>query len=96
MSLPVALSEQVLTPAAVFLLGYAVKLSFSTALGWWLMACGISLFILARFEYRRFWHNQRIVTDAMLHGKRDEERIKRYERGGRKDADNEPDEAELK
>jgi hypothetical protein len=34
----------------VFLLGYGILRSFSTALGWWLILCGISLFILAHYE----------------------------------------------
>jgi hypothetical protein len=94
-NLPLALCEQILTPAAVFLAGYAIAHSFSVALGYWLEISGVSLFILARWEHRRLWHHRRMPVDDMLHAKGYESRIERYERRGRKGRGDGPDEADV-
>jgi hypothetical protein len=98
-NLPLELSEQILTPLALLLAGYAIAHSFSQALGWWLILSGISLLILARYEHRRLWHHRRTPVDDEIHARVYEERMRRQEqRGkkpGKKDKGGDPDEADL-
>jgi uncharacterized membrane protein YhaH (DUF805 family) len=71
-TLPVALCEQLIVPLAVGALGYVVAHTFSVELGWWLMAAGVSLFIMARWEYRRIWSQHQATVDDIVRASPDE------------------------
>jgi len=94
-NLPMPLSEQILTPLIVLLAGYAIAHTFSVALGWWLILSALSLFILARYEHRRFWHHRRTPVDDAIHAQVYEDRMKRQEQHGNKRKGGDPDEADL-
>ena len=77
--LPVTLCELVIVPGAVFALGYALdQAGISMELGWWLMACGVSLLLMALWEFRRNWAQRRATTDDMVRAKAFEARVDRH------------------
>jgi len=78
-TLPVVLCEQVIVPVMVAALGYVVAHTFSFELGWWLVAAGISLFIIARWEYRRVWAQHQSTVDDLIRARAYEERVDRQE-----------------
>jgi hypothetical protein len=80
-SLPVGLCEQLIVPLAVGLLGYLIAHTFSIELGWWLMATGVSLFIMARWEYHRLWSQHQATVDDLVRAKTYEERMSSHEAG---------------
>jgi hypothetical protein len=77
--LPVALSEQLIIPLAIGLLGYGIAQTFSFELGWWLVASGASLCIMALWEYRRIWSQHQATVDDIVRAKTYEERMGRHE-----------------
>jgi hypothetical protein len=77
-SLQVALCELVIVLDAVFALGYALdRAGVSMELGWWLMACGVSLLLMALWEFRRSWAQRRATTDDLVRAKAFEARVER-------------------
>jgi hypothetical protein len=77
--LPVFLSEQVIVPLAIGALGYLLAHTISVELGWWLMAAGVSLFIMARWESRRVWSQHQATVDDLIRAKTYEDRMERHE-----------------
>jgi uncharacterized membrane protein len=77
--LPVGICEQLIVPLAIGILGYLIDHTFSVELGWWLMAAGVSLFILARWESRSFWAQHQGTVDDLIHAKSFEKRMERHE-----------------
>ncbi len=78
-ALPIGLCEQVVVPLAVGFIGYLIDHTFSVELGWWLMAAGLSLFIMARWEYRRLWSQHQATVDDLIRAKTYEERLSGHE-----------------
>jgi hypothetical protein len=78
--LPVPLIEQILIPLALAGAGWLIKDSFSLELGWWLVACGLSYFLMARWEHRRRWSQTRATVDDMIRAHTFEERLDEHER----------------
>jgi hypothetical protein len=76
--LPVPLCELIIVPGALFGLGYALDHGgVSMELGWWLMACSASLFLMGLWEFRRAWSQRRATTDDMVRAKAFEARVDR-------------------
>jgi hypothetical protein len=78
-NLPVWLCEQVLVPLAVAAAGYVVAQSLSWELGWWLVATGASLFVLARWESAKRWQLTRTTVDKMLQAQLLGQRVEQHE-----------------
>jgi hypothetical protein len=78
--LPVALNERLIAPGSIAGLGYVLAhTSTSKALGWWLMASGASLMLLAGHENGSFRAGDRATVNNMAHAHADEDRVNRYE-----------------
>jgi len=82
-TLPAPLCEQVVVPLATGALGYLIARTLSFELGWWLVAAGVSLFIMARWESRRLWSQHQATVDDLIRAKTYEDRMERHEAGGR-------------
>jgi hypothetical protein len=78
-TVPVGACEQVIVPLIAGVLGYAIAHTFSIELGWWLMAAGVSLLIMARWEYRRVWSQHQATVDDLIRAKSYEDRMTRHE-----------------
>ena len=75
--LPVPVCELAIVPFAVFALGYVLAHTVTLELGWWLMACGASLCLMALWEHRRVWSQHRATVDDVVRAKVFEARVDR-------------------
>jgi hypothetical protein len=82
--LPVPLCEQILVPAALMLVGWAIAHTFSFELGWWLVICGVSYLVMARWEYTRCLAQTRSTVDDMIRAQTFEDRLTRHEQQARR------------
>jgi hypothetical protein len=79
---PPAVTETVIVPLLVTLIGYGLIKTVSVALGFWLMLCGISLALLSLWEYRRrrAWH--RMYLDDTISARAQDEGVRYHAQGG--------------
>jgi hypothetical protein len=99
--LPVFLSEVVIMPGGVFVLGYWIYHYASIALGAWLICASISLLLMSAWETARYWSQIRATADDFIWANDYEERTRTHENLSGHDAtgnnkkDKEPDFADL-
>lgn len=84
--LPVALTEILILPALIALLGDELWDSGECELGGWLMLAGASLCRMGHWEYRRRWSQARALTDDVLRAESYGERMQARERRARRNA----------
>jgi len=65
-SWPIFLTEMIMMPGAFVAAGYVIAQSMSLALGWWIMASGASLCLLAAYEAARRYEARRGAADGMI------------------------------
>jgi hypothetical protein len=82
--LPVPLCEQIIVPAALMCLGWLIAHSVSFELGWWLVVCGVSYLVMARWEYTRRLAQTRTTVDDMIRAESFEERLDSHEQAARR------------
>jgi hypothetical protein len=75
-------SEIIVIPVAVMSTGYFATYTFLASLGYWLIIAGVSLFILARWEYRLDRARYRTMVDDMIHARTVDANARMYEQRG--------------
>ena len=61
-----AFTEQLLTPALIGFAGVECTQNLSVDLGWWLLVCAASYFIVANYEVRNRWSQRRAPVDDKI------------------------------
>jgi hypothetical protein len=100
--LPAALTEQMLTPAALAYVGWVMAHAplvywgewhgrsyyqpVSVMLGWWLFISAFSYLLMARWEYSTRWSQQRQVVNRMKEAKIFGDRLNMHEEAARQPA----------
>jgi hypothetical protein len=76
--LPVPLTEIILMPLAIGIVGWlAIPVSFDA--GWWLVICAFSYLRMAFWEHARFWALVRQPADELIRAKGFEQRFRDQE-----------------
>lgn len=84
--LPPALTEILVLPALIALLGSELWDDGDPELGGWLMIAGASLCLMGLWEFRRRWSQHRALTDDVLRAESYGERMQARERRARRSA----------
>jgi hypothetical protein len=77
--LPVAITEILILPALIALMGSELWDSGNCELGGWLMLAALSLSLMGWWEYRRRWSQHRALTDDVLRAESYSERMQARE-----------------